>query len=853
MNAPPQSEPEPDSPRRNIFLPSPVSNGIPQTVPRIAETSRADHNSRLPPPTGNAASNADKGQSHPPLPLGNKDAKTASSPLYDFSRVYLADYQYPRWWTPLWEWTAFISRKPVFSGIFSGIAQSPKPQRHGNGFKLPEKTISRLSSLEGDIRHATFLLAHHLTISLVYPVLPWVFGYKERHPTASAALESFVRSRDWCVIWMGLLSYLIARCRIREDAFSEYPSPANTSWLTYLMQHGCRPTWIDELNSSTLCSFTPANPRAGLFLNLPVTPPHISVEWLCFFGIPVWYPWEAEQRQNPNLAAYAPLDHQLQSIMEPLVLQPSALDLPCSGGLPDNARSTASPHNDTLSVQHTRSAPLNDTESIPMTWQEFFAVREQHNKDILALETAGDRQRRLSRESKPPTRKAKIFEWQKDHRGILIREAVLGKYKIETLAAYAKDQIRYDAFRNEYDCCTEFGPGDGFIEDEYDDDGYSDYDEVYNYQVPDHQIQVDHAPDPTVHTSSEIRQDPETPAPHDYDDDSEWVLGDHEAKKIREGSLADTFEAEVLETVRLWYGYIPTSPSTHSKELRSEGEQKAFMKTLGFTWRTDILDAFSRPSISAVSAFLQRLASNQPISRYDWDLGDGHIQSVVLQSRFSHIRRLRTGSSTLYMFDFGHETSQEKWKLTMTSAAHALMVCRLDPRFNVRDITRYLLNHGIPFRTLQLSSTLQRAPVRSASLAKYPVRLPGHVFTTEDYRSYRDRCSDMLKRPRARIALMMGGHMWRIAAPIVSFDSVISGPTGWSTNLDEMLVATSESGEEYIDDKLTDYEAEILSGLNICLTGMYLYSVSLFIFHLVQYRAWYADCQTIVVSPSKDT
>lgn len=140
----------------------------------------------------------------------------------------------------------------------------------------------------------------------------------------------------------------------------------------------------------------------------------------------------------------------------------------------------------------------------------------------------------------------------------------------------------------------------------------------------------------------------------------------------------------------------------------------------------------------------------------------------------------------------------------------------------MRDIARYLLNHGIPFHTLQLSSTLPRAPVTPVLLEKHPVRLSGHVFTAEDYQSYRDRCSDMLKRPRARAILMMGGHMWRISAPIVSFDSVISGPTGWSTDPDEMLVITAESGEEYIDDKLTAHEAEVFSGLNICLTGMYL-------------------------------
>ena len=58
----------------------------------------------------------------------------------------------------------------------------------------------------------------------------------------------------------------------------------------------------------------------------------------------------------------------------------------------------------------------------------------------------------------------------------------------------------------------------------------------------------------------------------------------------------------------------------------------------------------------------------------------------------------------------------------------------------------------------------------------------------------------------------------------VSFSSVISGPSGWSTEPEEMLVVKlAETGEEFIDDMLTDIELKLLSGIYKCLTGMHFY------------------------------
>jgi hypothetical protein len=69
---------------------------------------------------------------------------------------------------------------------------------------------------------------------------------------------------------------------------------------------------------------------------------------------------------------------------------------------------------------------------------------------------------------------------------------------------------------------------------------------------------------------------------------------------------------------------------------------------------------------------------------------------------------------------------------------------------------------------------------------------------------------------------LKGHYSWRLAVNEVGFSSVFSGPSGWSTNPDEMLVVkSSETGEEFIDDKLTDIELRLLCGQYTVQTSMY--------------------------------
>ncbi|KAG6913512.1 hypothetical protein DXG01_006247 [Tephrocybe rancida] len=81
------------------------------------------------------------------------------------------------------------------------------------------------------------------------------------------------------------------------------------------------------------------------------------------------------------------------------------------------------------------------------------------------------------------------------------------------------------------------------------------------------------------------------------------------------------------------------------------------------------------------------------------------------------------------------------WKLTMTSASDALMVCRLDASLSKYEVATYLLQHGIPFKTLLPARLAQETPMGPPLPCVLPARLSDTKFSTKDYDSYSNLCT----------------------------------------------------------------------------------------------------------------
>jgi hypothetical protein len=108
-----------------------------------------------------------------------------------------------------------------------------------------------------------------------------------------------------------------------------------------------------------------------------------------------------------------------------------------------------------------------------------------------------------------------------------------------------------------------------------------------------------------------------------------------------------------------------------------------------------------------------------------------------------------------------------------------------------------------------------------------PVRLAGYKFTQDDYYAYEQQRAALLRDPRiARVALLRGGIVWRLAVATLSFDDVLEGPTTAATLQHRGIVVHGfEETVDLCDDGLSQLELDIICGLHHCYTGMFFFAV----------------------------
>ena len=197
------------------------------------------------------------------------------------------------------------------------------------------------------------------------------------------------------------------------------------------------------------------------------------------------------------------------------------------------------------------------------------------------------------------------------------------------------------------------------------------------------------------------------------------------------------------------------------------------------------LSGFKTDQISAAATFVnQPCTKGSSISAAIWDLCRENRQSVLFSA---HLRAVRPVGENLFMFNFDKD-STVKWKLTVTTPAHALLLCCLDPQLDEIGLAHYLLENGIPFHTLQASTTLSRSPLSNHPPLVIPTRNANYEFSWRDYEAFQQQCHIIFKQVRGRAALLKGYYPWHLAINNIGFSSALSGPSGLSTKSEEMLV-----------------------------------------------------------------
>ena len=780
---------------------------------------------------------------------------------YQFAKenARLDRFQHPQWWTRPYGYLAFVPLIPYFDGTIFGclreIVAHVYPWEYDGKFALRPEKAAEWKDLEDLLLFVVALLKDNKKYLLgpsLNPVAPSCLGYHLPCNTLRAARLRVLTGRDWFVIWMGQLSFLLGHF---EGVHHTEPIP---QWFSYLESQGITQFWLSSLQASTVCDFSRNCPRVGVFLdfleNFKEGQP--KVEWYTSLNVPVWYPWTAQHqkavKEHPNLAYLQPPPEVLQAaasfiIRTPTAILPSAL-LPSLYSVQLQFREAFSSHANLAQPQFRESfsppsfledeqpyqgTPPDGSTASHMTsnnhrasqdahiatkpWLKFFQLHDERNKKKLEKETMPQRQTRLNRESKPPVRKVDVFlwDWSDEDPQQLVRTKVARREGEDILSSYPNSQLVYDSYSNVWDACKYFGPNDD-----------SDDESVVGCEIPPAGTALTHVPIPSPTA----------------DDSGSLELAEHEAfhqARIRHLYAAppserfkklflsysldtrskldltqDTFD--ILGYLAFHYGFVPPLPLPPNSPVEDKDWEEN-IKNVG-------LDAGKNPPppdlAGPILNFLKGCRLPTGPSPELWDLRPGNRRE--LRAEFLTQIILKKNDNLFFLSPPAlREEPSCPWTIALTRAADALFVYRLlmEKDFSPLSLAYVLVNEGIRFCTLQPLLHLSVLSSIRTVRAVIPICVKDYQFNVSDYHCYIQERARLLSSPRGRAALLEGGIVGRIAKEHLGHDCAALGPSS-AVTVHRNGFSLMDAGVTYWDDKLTDDEIHIICGLYYCYTGM---------------------------------
>jgi hypothetical protein len=529
--------------------------------------------------------------------------------------------------------------------------------------------------------------------------------YKNVHAVQQHSHEA----RDWFVVWMGLLSHLIAVGNTKQHNVALSLAPW---WFTALEEIDFEQDWLSVIYSLTIGDFSVDTHCAGVFVNL-INPAQCQppIDWFIHHNVPVWYPWGTREmnhaEQDPVFVqSFAPPAEAFRS-SSPLFL-PSSLSTPPRCSSPPTFFDPIK--NNTIMA---KSPTPKHKQPTYQTWEEFFALQSLFNAKAEKLETPLTWQQCLNHLRKPPTVNTKVFIWVQSlkpnvppHQ--LYCERVSKKFNEDTIGDYGEAQQHYGAFHNEWDLCEEFGPDDDNLGDDKDNSySYSGFDSSSHPLEP---LDVLH------HSVS--------PSPADFHDDA-WVPNKSNTDLLR--IFADHF------------GFVPPLKSSSHKTPVTEKAWNQCLCVAGL-----IKEPGDNPILSfdhIIVSFINSLAEGKHPAEDEWDIHPHNQLSVIRSEHFEHIHVV---SPQIFIVDFPLSSGSLPWKLAVRNAADALYICRLDVHLSKYQVAFHLVEHGIPFRTLLPLHLMPLVPRSFSNIPILPIRLTGYQFTQKDYLVYKKHCASIL-------------------------------------------------------------------------------------------------------------
>lgn len=364
-----------------------------------------------------------------------RESLTTEEP--DPCRIHLTHFSNNRYPTLAWVPTnPYFLSKPL--SVLRVDVEQVGIQRVGNRYILDKNMVKAWATLENNLHFISEALLketnYRLPLDTVDFPAPTRYGYQRSHSFRQGAKMAAKKSLHAFGPLIGWVSYLFAQ------HLGKSPSGA-IRWEFLLSNAGVPGDSITDLRESELLIFTPSYRRAGVIITQDC-----QFKWLAQSmlrnGVPFWVLWDSHT---------APEEMASLNLFKPT---PEA-------------------------IERARSVALISKTSGPKEkpWESFFRLRERLKPNLIANETAVERNKRLQREREAQTHPlpekqstAKVFYWDAADQPERVRRLLTRLEAQQTWGSYSNRQRVYNGFTNEWDICSEFG--DASSDDDDDEQGH---------------------------------------------------------------------------------------------------------------------------------------------------------------------------------------------------------------------------------------------------------------------------------------------------------------------------------------------------------------------------------------------
>ena len=395
------------------------------------------------------------------------------------------------------------------------------------------------------------------------------------------------------------------------------------------------------------------------------------------------------------------------------------------------------------------------------------------------LERYASRERNAKKMAVPSESGAKVFVWEPDGHGGLVRRSLQG-LKEAMWFDYTDKQRWFDPVTNEWDCSEHLGSGEDWV------DPYGEED-VTPYWA-----------DPTPPVNN-------------------MLSFDHEIADIPPGQTIsfDSFRYEPLDMgtdtledrLYLVFGFCPRNVEARADRVSDAALQ---MTRIIFADRNSPMGALTNDW--AIHDFGQSLSNrvddkaqvNAPAPL--WDMSPTHPLPVVLAGGTLYVRRIQYEKPFYFLSLSPHTVpvpTPDCWNIVVRSPVAALAAIRSRPRV-LTEVAQLFVRRGVPFQTVTLcrnDSTYE--PPLTVGLGHQQA---GYAPGILEYAAYDRKRREFLHSPRGRAALLRGGIVWRLAVLTLRPDDVLSGPSAFRSS------QFTYEDRQYWDDSLTEEECNLICG-----------------------------------------